>query len=94
MSLINARKRRGLRTVPCGTPDNTSASEDFVPSNKTDCFLWLPSSVEWSIERHSSSTCVAGDDEALCQMPWKIKKDNIYMYLAFPCHVSRNLLYS
>lgn len=38
-SLMKARKRRGPRTVPCGTPEMTSASVDTEPSTSTCCFL-------------------------------------------------------
>ena len=41
MPLTKARKSKGPNTVPCGTPESTSASVDSVPSSKPDCFLWL-----------------------------------------------------
>ena len=38
-SLMNARKRSGPRTVPCGTPKRTSACDDRTPSRRTCCCL-------------------------------------------------------
>ena len=38
-SLMYARKRRGPRTVPWGTPDVMSAGEECTPSRSTSCFL-------------------------------------------------------
>ena len=39
-SLMKAKKSKGPNTVPCGTPEITSAWEDLHPSNSTRCFLW------------------------------------------------------
>ena len=64
--------------VPCGTPDKTLASVDLVPSTKQTVSFgskMIRFSVEWNLERHSSSTCVAGDDEALCRMPWQNREE-------------------
>ena len=50
-SFIIAKKRSGPRTVPCGTPERTSALVDLVPSKRTDCFLWLRNnSIQRSVE--------------------------------------------
>ena len=38
-SLMNVRNRRGPITVPCGTPDMTSAHEEVYPSSVTLCVL-------------------------------------------------------
>ena len=34
-SLIYSRKRRGPRTVPCGTPEETGTESEEAPSSKT-----------------------------------------------------------
>ena len=39
IALMNARKRSGPRTVPCGTPKRTSACDDWTPSSRTCCCL-------------------------------------------------------
>ena len=39
ISLMNARKRSGPRTVPRGTPERTSACDDWTPSSRTCCCL-------------------------------------------------------
>ena len=60
--------------MPCGTPDNTSASVDWVPSNKADSFLWLKNdSIQHRVDSqtHSSLAYVVGDDVALYRMPWQ-----------------------
>ena len=35
MSFMEARNKRGPRTVPCGTPERTSAVVDIFPSMMT-----------------------------------------------------------
>ena len=37
---MKAKKSKGPNTVPCGTPEITSAWEDLHSSNSTRCFLW------------------------------------------------------
>ena len=44
-SLMNVKKSRGLRTVPCGTHDNTSAVDEVWPSRRTCCSLLLRKSL-------------------------------------------------
>src|SRR5664279_3164499 len=41
MSLMYRRKRRGPRTVPCGTSDVTGSQEDFEPLIVTRCSRFL-----------------------------------------------------
>ena len=52
--MMNARKRRGSRTLPCGTPERTSASVDMEPSSNTCSFLLLTK--DWVQCRVSSRT--------------------------------------
>ena len=40
MSLMKVRNRRGPRTVPCGTPERTSAVVDVFPSMMSLCKKW------------------------------------------------------
>jgi hypothetical protein len=44
-SLMKVKKSRGLRTVPFGTPGNTSAVDEAWPSRRTCCSLLLRKSV-------------------------------------------------
>ena len=39
ISLIYTRKKRGPKTVPCGTPERTLDGLDDIPSTTTLCFL-------------------------------------------------------
>ena len=40
-SLMNSKKSKGPSTVPCSTPDSTSAVVDLWPSSCTSCVRWL-----------------------------------------------------
>ena len=37
ISLMNVRKRSGPRTVSCGTPERTSACDNWALSSRTCC---------------------------------------------------------
>jgi hypothetical protein len=43
-SFMKVKNSNGPFTVPCGTPDITSAQEDVTPSNTTFCVLLLKKS--------------------------------------------------
>ena len=69
---MNAKNRRGPRTVPWCTPESTSASDDFVPSRRTDCFLWWRNdSIQHRVElrTHNSPVYAKGVDEGPYQTP-------------------------
>ena len=49
-SLMNIRKSRGPKTLPCGMPDVILASELFCPSTRTVCVLaWRKSLIQLSV---------------------------------------------
>ena len=44
-SLIYSKKRRGPRTVPCGTPEETGTESEEAPSSTTRCVLLVKKAV-------------------------------------------------
>ena len=39
VSVMCRENNKGLRTVPCGTPDTTGAQSDLTPFTTTRCYL-------------------------------------------------------
>ena len=69
-SLMKVKKSSGPRTVPCGTPDNTSAVDEAWPSRRTCCSLFLRkyySIVGFVHALRSTVVCIEASGELQCQ---------------------------
>ena len=73
-SFINVKNSRGPRTMPCGTPETTSTSEESMPSSST-CFLrWLKNAAiqpRCCCVLHSMTVYEEGGHEASYRNPSK-----------------------
>jgi hypothetical protein len=80
-SLMKVRKSSGPRTVPCGTPDNTSAVDEVWPSRRTcarlfanDCLLYRPIFSRKDTEDLQQDLAALEDWEKQWQMAFHLEK--------------------
>ena len=70
-SLIYRRNKRGPRTVPCGTPEDTGIEEEQVPL-RTTCSVRIDLSIGvFFLGCHTIEVCKAASDVGRCRRPFR-----------------------